>query len=256
MRIYLVYSENYKELLVNQNVLVSYARLPKEFKALEMPNHINKVIIDSGAFSLSTGAVSDAEVNINGYVSWLQFFADKYKDRVAGYFNFDKLGDADQTLKNQKWLEYEGLNPIPVWHKGSDKSYLDYYCSNYEYIGLGGIAASARYFGDSWDTIAQKNPDNKFHLFAMGISGFRALKNFQPYSVDFTTWLDPVIYGRIPHWNGKKYSLDRLPLKVREKIRLDKEFRFSVLAKSIDTLLSLEDFQWDTLFKGYQMEFQ
>lgn len=150
------------------------------------------ILIDSGAFSAST---IGAKIDINEYCSFLQMV----KDKVDGYVNLDAIGDAKKSQENQKFMEKQGLEPIPVYHSGEDLKYLDDYCGSYDYIGLGGVVGTKN--TDRWlEVIFNKYPTKKFHGF--GITSPLLLKKYPFYSVDSTSWCQTAGLGMVLFQDG------------------------------------------------------
>src|SRR2546423_4074021 len=67
------------------------------------------VFLDSGAFSAYS---QGAKINIAAYCRYIF----KYKHLLAVYSNLDVIGSAEGTLKNQRYMESKGLQPLPVFH--------------------------------------------------------------------------------------------------------------------------------------------
>jgi len=173
--------------------LYSFADVAAKEKA---PLLLPEMMLDSGAYSAATEK-GYMRTTFGAYKLWLQIHLDKYP-MVVTYVNFDDLHDPKQTLENQQSMEADGLKPLPVYHYGEPESVLDYYCSKYEYVGLGGLAIGRITTGKLkkfWDYTAEKYPDNKFHLF--GATAMGAFYTHQPYSMDSLTWVQNAIHGRV-----------------------------------------------------------
>ncbi|HPY55299.1 MAG TPA: hypothetical protein PLI14_06545 [Bacilli bacterium] len=126
------------------------------------------------------------------------------KHLVGVAANLDVINNAEETYKNQKWFEKRGYNPIPVWHFGSDESYLKRYIDEgYEYIAMGGLIpnSSSALIGPLdkiWkNIICDKDglPKAKIHGFAM--TAFSLMRRYPWYSVDSSSWLKVGAYGKI-----------------------------------------------------------
>lgn len=138
------------------------------------------LFLDSGAFSAWK---SGAKINIDEYIQYIK------KYYIGKYIVLDVVGDAEQTYKNLKYMESQGLQPIPVFHLGSDIKYLkqlvdeEYYC-----ICLGGTVGSSR--GERikfFDECFTKFPDTYFH--GLGMTDPKLMLRYPWFSVDSTTWL-------------------------------------------------------------------
>lgn len=111
------------------DILAAFPSFSKqEVKELE---HCNTLFVDSGAFGKNS-----SKVNLNNYIQFIK----NNMSRINLYANLDVIGDPRKTYQNQKEMEKEGLNPLPVFHYGSPERYLEQYLSEgYPYISLGGM---------------------------------------------------------------------------------------------------------------------
>jgi hypothetical protein len=81
------------------------------------------IFLDSGAFSAMSQGV---HIDIVDYIA----FVKQNKSKLKVYANLDVIGNAEATLKNQEIMEKAGLSPLPCFHYGEDKKYLQMYCEN------------------------------------------------------------------------------------------------------------------------------
>lgn len=173
------------------------------------------VFLDSGAFSAWSKSV---EIEIQEYIAFIK----KYKKYIDNYAVLDVIGNAEATLTNQKTMESAGLNPIPCYHYGEDKKYLEYYLKNYDYIALGGMVPISSKDLIPWldelfsNYICDKDgmPTVKIHGF--GLTALKLMLRYPWYSVDSTSW---VMTGRlgavlIPRKKNDKYIYNIDPFKV------------------------------------------
>lgn len=150
------------------------------------------------------------------YKTYRQNFADflkEHRDFINIYPNLDVINNAELTYKNQKWMEKQGLMPMPVWHFGSDVKWLEKYINaGYEYICIGGmvpnpIAVLKPALDSLWiKHLTDKDgmPVIKVHGFAM--TSFDLMFRYPWYSVDSKSWIDYARFGFIlvpPLKNGK-----------------------------------------------------
>ena len=142
-------------------------------------------------------------------------FIHKYKNQLMGYVNLDIIYNAEESWENQKYMESNGLRPIPVFHYGEDFKWWRKYVDNYEYVGIGGVAGGITLqqfvisLGDkAFRYIADTNPEVKVHGFA--VTSFNLMTRFRFYSVDSTTWLKHAAYGNVmvPKYNLKEKRFD------------------------------------------------
>lgn len=167
---------------INGNQLVSFYHMPTKLKTLgtikEMRNLKKKLFIDSGAFSAFT---LGGKIDLDEYIDFC-------KRTDADYYAvYDSIGNAEETLKNQKYMESKGIKPIPCFHYGEDWKYLEYYCKNYDYIALGGMVGNRTMIKGWLDVIFSKYPDKRFHGF--GLTTISLIKGYSWHSVDSSSWL-------------------------------------------------------------------
>jgi len=155
------------------------------------------VVLDSGAYSIDSGAVSGKNLTIEMYAEYVKEHGDKYSIR----FNFDKLMDGKKSYNNWVWLRKQGLDILPVYHPGTPEKYLQRYLRQTDYVALGAIANIHR--GELmkvlriiWkDHLLDKKgvPTHKIH--GLGITSFNVLKAFPWYTVDSTSANIRAAYG-------------------------------------------------------------
>ena len=160
------------------------------------------VMIDSGAhsfankFLISDRSASYADTKeFKEYLERYITFLHQYKDRIDIYVTLDVIGNAEKTWEVQKYIESCGLNPLPVFHHGEDFKWLKKYLDNYDYIGIGGLAArltkySFKLWGDKVFGILTDDkgkPLVKVHGFAM--TSVELVKRYPWASIDSTSWL-------------------------------------------------------------------
>jgi len=188
------------------NMLLSYFYMGKvgtldEFMAFFQ--HTPFLFIDSGGF---TARMHNKTIDIAKYVEFLQKYSKKYE---MVYANFDVM-DTAGTLRNQAFLESQGLHPIPVYHfdeyaKGN-KELLDQYIKDHDYIALGGAAGvfNTRKNLETFFSYVFSKTTDKIKVHGFGITGIDFLARFPFYSADSTSWVTAVKYGagRIPKRKG------------------------------------------------------
>ncbi|MHA1591477.1 MAG: hypothetical protein ACTSUP_03300 [Candidatus Heimdallarchaeaceae archaeon] len=171
-----------------------------------------KIFLDSGAFTLGSKNVE----NIQGYLDDYIAFALKYKDRFSAVANLDDVYNVDESWKRQKYMEEKGVRPIPVYHFNEDFKWLEKYVNEYDYIGIGGVAAKVVSVKDLrllldkvFDYMSKKNLLSvKVHGF--GVAAVPFLLRYPWYSCDATSWFQPSNYGKvfIPKYDKNKESYD------------------------------------------------
>ena len=267
MKIYFVFSPAYSQILRTEQVkvLVNYATLKNRSCAIPIPRGFGEVIIDSGGYQLQVGVKTPRQAKVENYCFWLETEILNHYPEVAGYMNLDILDlevtkyplnsaehqemlklSAERTLDNQITMESAGLKPIPVWHAGEPEEYLDFYCSGYSYVSIGGMASMGtigkQSLVDLCQFLFQKHPNTKFHLFGIGLSGIMAFKRLRPYSVDFSTWSVPARYGHDVVYDDKRILKEiKLPEEIRNRLRTDKPMLLDVLRGTVKRIKYLED---------------
>jgi len=135
----------------------------------------------------------------------------------------------------------------------SHNCYLNHYCNNYEYVGIGGVFQLTRgVLRRNWEYIAQTYPNNKFHIFAVGMAAPFAFQAFQPYSIDNSSWMSPVRWGTGISGDDEVPKHAIYDQEVRDAIRVDPVVAREKLKETILGLKKLETLNWSKLGKGYQ----
>ncbi len=130
-------------------------------------------------------------------------FLHKYHNEIYVYSNLDVINNPRLTYKNQRILESEGLNPIPVYHLGSDVKWLKKYLDKYEYIALGGLVPNPttvlipildRLFKDY---LLDENGLVRVKLHGFACTSVPLMLRYPWYSVDSATCRKLAAYGSI-----------------------------------------------------------
>jgi hypothetical protein len=174
-----------------------------------------ELFLDSGAYSASTKGL---EIDIYKYIDFIK----KNKDQIYIYCNLDVIGNAEASWKNQEIMEAEGLSPLPVFHAGTDISYLERCLDNYHYFCLGAIAkmdteARTTALDRYWKIICNnstKAPCHKVHGF--GLTSFDLMARYPWASVDSTSWIQYSAFGSIlvPQFKNGDYDYSLPPWRV------------------------------------------
>ncbi len=173
------------------------------------------LFLDSGAFSAWR---KEEEINIKEYISFIK----KNINYIDIYANLDDITDPEQTIKNQKIMEKEGLSPLPCYHYGEDFKYFEYYLERYDYIALGGMVPISTKDLQKWlDPIFSKYvcdqdgiPEVKIHGF--GMTSLKLMLRYPWWSVDSTSWVLTGRFGNVlvPRRSKGKYLYSEDPWKV------------------------------------------
>lgn len=156
--------------------------------------HSLDVIADSGAFSAYT---HNQVIDVAQYADWLL----RWKPLFTSYSNLDVKGDWRNGLRNQKYLESRGLAPFPVFHAAHDESWdlLRDFVSEYDYIGLGGMAGSMNRGSPlvRWAIKCFEVAGSKSVFHGFGMTTAEMLTGLPWHSVDSSSWTSGVRYGAV-----------------------------------------------------------
>ena len=190
------------------NVLLSIAYNESERKDFLFTHRemIDELICDSGAWSVAQG---NSYLTLPAVIAFLRRFGHHFDY----YFNFD-TDFSDQglpnNLSNQREMEREGLNPVPVIHNFFTAE-IQYYvqCGKYDRLALGSSQSTKfdniRYAVDKIKTWG--NPNIRVHWF--GGSKFDWLVRLPIASCDTTSWAAVGEFGDIRYWNPNEEKLDK-----------------------------------------------
>lgn len=184
-----------------------YASLPKP-----APGHI-PLMIDSGAFSVwKSGAVIDLDEYIGFCLKLLA------RDPRTVVVNLDVIGDGKASYQNWKIMREAGVPAMPIYHPGSDVSWLHRYLNHTDHVGLGGLVGKSkkaihpyldRLFQDVFCDPKTRLPRVKVH--GMGVTTFYLMHRYPWHSVDSTSWMRAAMYGRVmvPRRVQGRWNFDR-----------------------------------------------
>ena len=158
------------------------------------------VFADSGAFSAYS---QGADVKVADYAAWLK----QWESLFTTYVNLDVIRDAKATAVNQRYLENQGLNPIPVVHTGTDLKVLDDMAKNYGYIALGGMVGVPGPTALKWTATCFKRVQGKDTVFhGFGQTRNDIIQALPWFSVDSSSWGMGHRIGRLAVWTGRKFE--------------------------------------------------
>lgn len=192
--------------------------IPRLFLDSGAPSLYNKLsransVTDEGKKGHRMGASLDARrfddytyINSPQFKQYLESyikFVHENKDVLDVYVTVDIINNAEETFKILRYLESNGLKPIPVWHYGNNTKWLQQYIDEYDYIALGGMvplreAQLVPGLDRIWDkflTNSAGRPVIKVHGFA--ITAINLMFRYPWYSVDSTSWIVYSMYGII-----------------------------------------------------------
>jgi hypothetical protein len=100
-----------------------------------------------------------------------------------------------------------GLQPIPVFHTGTDFKHLDRLMKRYPYIALGGMVKAERKATLRWAATCHKRAEDYGSVFhGFGQTSMENIMSIPWYSVDSSSWASGFMYGRIDLWDGRQWK--------------------------------------------------
>jgi hypothetical protein len=174
------------------------------------------LFLDSGAFSAYQHGV---EVDMDAYIEFIK----KYESWIDVVASMDVIADPVASYENLKYMEEQGLNPMPVFHTGHEdpkwlKRYID---EGYDYIGLGGMARRGAIrtqlmtmLDDLWRKYLLDSdgmPLVKVHGF--GMTSVAIMLRYPWYSCDSASWVVASRHGGVyvPKFRAGEYIYDESP---------------------------------------------
>jgi len=199
-------------------------------------------MLDSGAYRLYKKGL---EISRKNFIHVTQQVAERCERIVAP----DVIGKPDRTLDNFEAVRnFSHLSDkiFPVWQWNAPQKHLDYYLSQSELVGIGGLA---RIFHLDKTPEEKQNRDRvlselkqicqsypkRFHIF--GLNYLKAIEELSPliFSADSSVWLRGAKYAYVIFTNAKNGHLTQAPARaIPEFARLNRDQRCAVSAKNIN----------------------
>jgi len=179
------------------------------------------IFLDSGGFSAWK---SNVEINIDEYIQHIK------NNYIGKYINLDVVNNPEKSYENLKYMESNGLQPIPVFHLGSDLKYLQQLVDEeYYYICLGGTVGKSRKERIKFfDECFSKFPNTYFH--GLGMTDPKLMNKYPWFSVDSTTWLSGRKYCKVMTDEGLRQLPKDMP--IQERLALNVQY-FSELEEKL-----------------------
>ena len=191
------------------------------------------VFLDSGAFSAAT---QGAKIDVGEYAAYVE----RNIDHIEIFANLDCIGNAQRTRANQEFLERRGLRPLPVFHAGEAWSVLEQMVSQYDYIGLGGIAIKRTQRFAPWiKRCFEIAEGNRLHGF--GVSNWFLLRAFPWFSTDHSSWGSGFRYGSLPLFDPRQGRFVKVNLRDRETAWRCSRLLYACSGSPTDTALWTRD---------------
>jgi hypothetical protein len=162
------------------------------------------VFIDCGAYSvLMRGAVIDRDRYCE--------FARANAANVAALVALDVVGDPVQTAENLRYMEAQGLSPMPVYTASAPLAELERLCERYRHLAIGGMRGREagvrewqRRHLDRVFAVARRFWPVKFHVF--GITAQWVLERYPVYSADSSAAIVGSGMGRLLLWQRGQFE--------------------------------------------------
>lgn len=256
------------------DVLVSQLDKSGIRKTIEWKNEgiVNKLFIDSGAFSVHTGK---ANVTVDQYIDFLNsidehVFVCAQLDTIPGKFGQPKSPEDYVESSNKSWENFLYMRKhlkspnklMPVFHYGEPFDVLNKMISwkdeNGKYLEYVGISPANDvsqgmkniYMREVYDLISKsKNPNVKTHLY--GMTSLDALRQFPCYSADSISHRLLAGYCKVFHPEFGVISVSNKSRTSKTKsnmsfIQTADEFNIKKLTDYVESLnVSLEQIQED-----------
>ena len=224
-----------------RRVIVSFG-VQKWLPSWQLPHGFSDYMLDSGGYQVAQGT-GTRKVYVKSYSYWVTALLDRYADRISAYMNLD-VDSEDYSHENLCYMEIDDLHPVPVWKDGWSDDLLIHYTENYPYIAIGGLAGKrkpTRYHANLARRLISRFPSTKFHFFGMGVSTSNFYKDYQPYSVDFSTYLNPVRFGQEVVLDKGRVKCREMDEPSKQRITHDKEFADQKIIDAVRNVLRLEE---------------
>lgn len=171
-----------------EHILDSYHYIHRQRLVDRIRKTGRQIFLDSGAFSSFTQGV---HVDIEAYCRYCHENA----DFIEVISVLDAIGDADQTYRNQRYMEERGLVALPCFHYGEPEEVIAFYSEHYDYITIGGMVPISTPQLRTWlDRIWGRwltNPDGtpKLKVHGFGLTSVPLMARYPWYSVDSSSWV-------------------------------------------------------------------
>lgn len=148
-------------------------------------------------------------------------FIHKYKSGIDYYANVDVIHNHELSWKSLKYLESNGLKPIPVIHHRAPVRVLDRHLdSGYKFIGIGGLGQNStkhdycKWADQMFDRICNNQarlPSVRTHGFAM--TSYELMLRYPWWSVDSSSVYKCAGFGSIyvPHKRSNVFTFAEEP---------------------------------------------
>jgi hypothetical protein len=175
------------------NLLVSWPYLvPDVLETWVNDRHHIRMLIDSGAF---TNWKAGEDTCVQDYIAFIKGLPIE-PDR---YFTLDRIGDPEGSWDNYRAMLDAGLNPVPIFTRGSDIADLDRMYETSDLVGIGGLVGTGKSRGYlRW--VLDQNNGRPMHW--LGVATPNLIASYQPASCDSSGWESGGRYGNAQVYIG------------------------------------------------------
>lgn len=196
------------------NILIAYPYFSNTVEqAYERFGHgFEELMIDSGAF---TAYNAGKKIELWDYIDFLKridYLKPKYRIQL------DVIGDHKATKENYKKTLDLGMDVIPVFTRGTPINEINDLLATSNIALLGGVAQGKD--REKYTKFVLDNaPKGRLHL--LGFTNQWIVDNYQPYSVDASSWKKSARFGGFDLFVPNKgiYSIDQKRM-VRDRVKL------------------------------------
>jgi hypothetical protein len=177
-------------------ILTSYIYLKDNkdlLRTLDKYGNAVSVYLDSGAFTAFTRG---AKIDLAEYIKWLK----SPPIAIDRFFQLDVIGEPGQTKRNLSAMRDAGLNPVPVFTRGTNFDELGRMYSGSDLVAVGGLVQTPNHLGYI-KRLMREIGCRKIHW--LGVTKPNFISKYQPYSCDSSSWVQARKFGRIQLYMGK-----------------------------------------------------
>lgn len=151
-----------------------------------------RLLLDSGAF---TNWKAGRDSSVERYTRFIK----DLPIQPWRYFSLDRIGDPVITEQNQRYMTAQGLNPIPIFTRGTDPGEIEKLYETSDLVGIGVGVGSNNHLGYlKW--MIKQNGGRPLHW--LGVTNSSMIASYKPYSCDASSWETGGRYGSIPIYLG------------------------------------------------------
>lgn len=169
-----------------------------------------EIFADSGAYSAASLGIT---IDIKSYLAWLRDWSGVFSVKST----LDVIGDAEATQRNTEYLASSGMEILPVFHVGSPWDRLERLCAKHSYVALGGMVPYTKQPEDVMRWLVKafiigRDHGTVFHGF--GQTKISTIARLPFYSVDSSSWVAGMKFGRIALWEPRRRNIITIPVGV------------------------------------------